>query len=271
MMRSFLLRPALVSMALLLSAPALAQETPTPRTDIEQVRKDAMADRAVRAAVADAARNMEARLKDERRDIEVIVKASHAKAGDRVLDVASGSGYLAQVFSSLVGPAGHVDIHNTPGWIAQFPNMDPPVQKKMIKQPNIGWVTQSWADLDGPAESYDVILLGRIYHDIIVEGGDYDAINQRFFAMLKPGGYVLVEDHDADQTMPLMQQANLHRVSHGDAIGQFLRAGFAASELILIDSKYDDRRWNVFRPGVKGRTDHYIAVFQKPADGKALR
>lgn len=266
-----MIRPALLALALSLGAPALAQEMPTPRTDLDQVRKEALADRNVRAAVADANRNLEARLKDDRRDIEVILKTSHAKAGDRILDVGSGSGYLAVVFSSLVGPKGHVDIHNTPGWIAQFPQMDPPVQKKMIKQPNIGWITQSWADLDGPAESYDVILLGRVYHDIILEGGDYDAINKRFFAMLKPGGYVMVEDHDADPKMPLMQQANLHRVSQGDTIGQFLKAGFAATDLIIFESKYDDQRWNVFRPGVKGRTDHYIAMFQKPADGKPLR
>jgi predicted methyltransferase len=96
-------------------------------------------------------------------------------------------------------------------------------------------------------------------------------MNERFFAMLKPGGRVLIEDHDAD------------RDHAADAAGQpaprqpwrrdrrFLRSGIPATELILIDSKYDDRRWNVFRPGVKGRTDHYIAVFQKPADGKALR
>ena len=263
-----MIRASLLAALLAFAPVAMAQETPA---DIPALRKAAMADPAIKAALSDKSRAMESRLDDDGRMIEIILKAINAKPGEKAIDIGSGSGYLALLMSTMVGPKGHVDIHNTPGWIAQFPNMDPPVQKKMIKQPNIGWVTQSWADLDGPAESYYVILLGRIYHDIIVEGGDYDAINQRFFAMLKPGGYVLVEDHDADETMPLMQQANLHRVSHGDAIGQFLRAGFAATELILIDSKYDDRRWNVFRPGVKGRTDHYIAVFQKPADGKALR
>ena len=35
-------------------------------------------------------------------------------------------------------------------------------------------------------------------------------------------------------------------------------------EMILIESQYDDRRFNVFRPGVRGRTDRFIAVFEKP-------
>ena len=34
--------------------------------------------------------------------------------------------------------------------------------------------------------------------------------------------------------------------------------------MILIESSYDDRRFNVFRPGVRGRTDRFIATFDKP-------
>ena len=82
---------------------------------------------------------------------------------------------------------------------------------------------------------------------------------------------LVIEDHDASPTMPLAEQAYLHRVSHGDVTGQLLRAGFRATDMILMDSTYDDRRFNVFRPGVRGRTDRFIAVFEKPADGKQLR
>ena len=99
-----MIRPALLALALSIGAPALAQEMPTPRTDLDQVRKEALADRNVRAAVADANRNLEARLKDDRRDIEVIVKTSHAKAGDRILDVGKaplqGLQHLAQAILS---------------------------------------------------------------------------------------------------------------------------------------------------------------------------
>lgn len=258
------IQAALFAISLALAAPALAQETPTPRTDIEQLRKEARAERPIRAAVAAADRSLNERLRDETRDIEIILKASKAKAGDKVLDVASGGGYLAVVFSHLVGPKGHVDLHNTPGWIAQFPTMEPGVQKTALKQPNISWVTVPWNDLTAPDNTYDVILLGRVYHDVIYEGGDFIDMTHRFYKMLKPGGHIMVEDHDADEHMHLMEQATLHRVSHGDTIAHFTRAGFKATDLILIDSKYDDRRWNVFRPGVKGRTDHYIAVFEKP-------
>ncbi len=260
------IQAALFAISLALVAPAFAQETPTPRTDLEQLRKEARAERPIRAAVAAADRSLSERLRDESTDIEIILKASKARAGDHVLDVASGGGYLAVAFSHLGGAKGHVDLHNTPGWIAQVTLMEPDVQKKALTQPNISWVTVPWNDLTAPDNTYDVILLGRVYHDVIYEGGDFIDMTHRFYRMLKPGGHIMVEDHDADEHMHLMEQATLHRVSHGDAIAHFTRAGFKATDLILIDSKYDDRRWNVFRPGVKGRTDHYIAVFEKPKD-----
>lgn len=249
-------------LALVVSQAASAQ--PAPRTDIAELRREAMADDAIKSALNDQTRGLEHRLRDDARMTALILKAADAKPGMRVLDIGAGGGYLALLFSRVVGETGHVDIHNTPGWIAQFPSMEPERQRTQITRPNIGWLTASWNELHAPPESYDVIVLGQVWHDVILEAGDFPAIAARLFAMLKPGGRVVVEDHDAIATMHLAQQVNLHRISHGDATGQFLRAGFAQTELILIESAHDDRRFNVFRPGVRGRTDRFIAVFEKP-------
>jgi predicted methyltransferase len=266
-----MMRTALLMLALALAAPALAQETPEPRTDVAALRKEAKADPAIKATLADKSRALESRLRDDGRKVELILRAARARPGDRVLDIASGSGYLALLFSTLVGETGHVDLHNTPGWIAQFPSMEPERQQQVITRANIGWLTLPWNDIDAPPASYDVIVLGQVYHDIILEGGDYQGLDQRLFAMLKPGGRIVVEDHDANPEMYLGQQAGLHRISHGDVTGQFLRAGFALTEMVLIDSPEDDRKFNVFWPTVRGRTDRFIAVFEKPADGQPLR
>ncbi|MDP3737981.1 MAG: methyltransferase domain-containing protein [Hyphomonadaceae bacterium] len=258
-------RAAIIVAMLALAAPAIAQETPAPRTDIVELQKQAMADPAIKAALDDKTRSMESRLRDDGRRVELILKAAGAKPGERVLDVGSGGGYLALLFSKLVGETGHVDIHNTPGWINQFPSMDPDVQKARIRQPNIGWVTTSWTNLTAAPNGYDVIIMGQVYHDVFLEGESNDAMNEHLFAMLKPGGRVVIEDHDAIETMHLAQQVGLHRISHGDVTGQMIRAGFELREMILIESQYDDRRFNVFRPGVRGRTDRFIAVFVKRA------
>lgn len=255
--------------ALVLVGPAMAQEIPEPRTDIAALRKEARATPTIKAALADKSRTMESRLRDDGRMVELILRAAAAKPGDRALDIASGGGYLALLFSTLVGDKGHVDLHNTPGWIAQFPSMEPERQQQVIARANIGWVTEAWNDLDAPAGSYDVILLGQVYHDIILEAGDFEGLNTRLLAMLKPGGRVVVEDHDANAEMYLGQQVGLHRISHGDVTGQFLRAGFVLREMVLIDTTFDDRKFNVFWPTVRGRTDRFIAVFEKPAGAAA--
>jgi predicted methyltransferase len=137
-------------------------------------------------------------------------------------------------------------------------------QKTRIKRPNVGWVTTSWSDLIAAPNSYDVIVAGQVYHDVFLEGESLDLLTEHLFAMLKPGGCVVIEDHDANETMPLVQQVGLHRISHGDTTGHFIRAGFVLKDMILIESGYDDRRFNVFRPGVRGRTDRFIATFEKP-------
>lgn len=257
-------RPAILA-ALLLATPALAQETPAPRTDVAALRKEARADAAIRKALDDPSRMLDSRLRDDRRMAELILRAADARPGDRVLDVGAGGGYLTLLLAAIVGDTGHVDLHNTPGWIAQFPAMDPERQRQAIGRGNVGWVTLPWHRLDAPPGSYDVIVIGQAWHDVILEGGDYRELAERFFAMLKPGGRVVVEDHDALPEMDIVRQVNLHRISHGDVTGHFLRAGFALKEMVLIESAFDDRRFNVFRPDVRGRTDRFIATFGKPS------
>ena len=247
--------------ALLALAPAATAQT---QADIPALRKEAKADPAIKAALDDKARTMDARLEDDGRMVEIILKAIDAKPGERAIDVGSGSGYLALLVASMVGPKGHVDMHNTPGWINQFPTMEPERQKLRIKQPNVGWVTTTWTDISGPPDSYDIVVMGQVYHDVFLEGESNDAMNEKLFAMLKPGGRVVIEDHDAIEMMPLAQQVGLHRISHGDVTGQMIRAGFTLKTMTLLESTHDDRRFNVFRPGVRGRTDRFVAVFEKP-------
>jgi predicted methyltransferase len=262
-----MMRAAVLALLIAVATPAIAQ-TPPPKTDIAALLKDAKADPAIRAALAAKDRSTDARLRDQGRMVELILKAADAKPGQRVLDVGSGGGYLALLFSSMVGGSsgsgGHVDIHNTPGWINQFPSMDAGLMKARIKRANIAYITEPWNNISGEPDSYDLIVLGQVYHDVGLEAGDYAALDKRLFDLLKPGGRVVIEDHDAIPEMYFAQQLNLHRISHGDVEGLMLRAGFAMTDMILIESQYDDRRFNVFRPGVRGRTDRFIATFEKP-------
>jgi predicted methyltransferase len=236
-----------------------------PRTNYEELQKEAKADKAIRMALGALDRSTDSVLRDDARLAAMILKQTGAQPGMRVLDVGSGGGYLALLLSSMVGPAGHVDIHNTYNWINQFPSMDPEAEKKRIKRANIGWITAEWNDIPRePKESYDIIVLGQVFHDVGLEMGSYEQMCATFFDLLKPGGRLVIEDHDALDTMSPAQQMNLHRLSISYTTDFAINAGFNRIDTILIDSKYDDRRFNVFRPGVRGRTDRYVVTFEKP-------
>jgi predicted methyltransferase len=221
-------------------------------------------------ALAAPDRPLDHRLRDERREVARIIAAAWPQrrplAGGRVLDIGSGGGYLALIYASLVGEDGHVDIHNTPGWIAQFPGLDPARQAAWIRRANIGWLTAGWDEIGASKDRYDVILLGQVFHDMLLEGGDVEAISLSLLTLLNPGGVVMVEDHNAAAGMPLAQQAGLHRISSQTLTALFLGAGFRPLAAFEIESPHDNRRMNVFWPSLRGRTDRFIAVFEKPAE-----
>lgn len=245
------MRAALLAAGLLLLLPAQAQ------TGVEGTDR-------IAAALASPERPLSHRIRDETRDPAPIIELMQLQPGDRVLDVGSGGGYLALIASAMVGEGGHVDIHNTPGWIAQFPSMDPDVMKRGIANENVGYLMAPWDLIEAPPESYDAIVMGQVYHDAVLEAADIPAMNRSLFAMLKPGGVVVIEDHAADPAMLLGQQVGLHRIAAGAVIAQLEEAGFVKIEQRDLPSAHDDFRFNVFRPGIRGRTSRYILAFSKP-------
>ncbi len=248
-------RLALAIAAAILLFPAHAQQA----AEISEADRERIS-----AAIASPTRPLEQRLRDERRTPEVILSPLRVQPGDVVLDIASGGGYLARMIAELVGQTGRVDIHNTPGWIAQFPSMDPDRMARAIDRQNVSFLTTPWNELDAPPETYDAIVMGQVYHDILLEGGDFEAMNRRLFGMLKPGGMLVIEDHDADPDMPPGEQVVLHRIDQHTVKRQMERVGFETIDVVALPSQHDDFRFNVFRPGIRGRTTRYVLGFRKP-------
>lgn len=219
---------------------------------------------AVERALASPARTLAHRLRDEQREPQRLFHALDLQAGEALLDVGAGGGYLAQIAIQIVGPTGRVDIHNTPGWIAQFPSMAPEHLEAAFDGADSTYLVAPWDELAAPENAYDAIVLGQIYHDVLLEGADIEAVNRNLFEMLKPGGTLVIEDHQADASMPIGKQVGLHRLHSGLVIELMESAGFVLSGRDDIASEHDDLRFNVFRPNLRGRTSRYILAFRKP-------
>ena len=234
--------------------PELSDDRHITEADLERVAN----------ALASPARPLEHRLRDEQRDPSRTIAYMRLEPGNTVLDIGSGSGYLALIAAELVGETGRVDIHNTPGWIVQFPSMDPDRMARAITRPNVGFVTAPWNGIAAEPETYDAIVMGQVYHDIILEGADLEALNRKLYDMLKPGGMLVIEDHDANPDMPIGQQVQLHRIDQTTVMFQVESSGYDAIDVMTLESPHDDFRFNVFRPGIRGRTTRYILGFHKP-------
>jgi ubiquinone/menaquinone biosynthesis C-methylase UbiE len=83
----------------------------------------------------------------------LLVKAAQVASGDRVVDVACGTGLVARVAASIVGPAGRViGIDLNPGMIAVARSLPAPTGA------SIEWLERSALDLGLDDASFDVVL-----------------------------------------------------------------------------------------------------------------
>ena len=82
-----------------------------------------------------------------------LVDAAHVTVGERVLDVACGTGVVARITAQRVGPTGRiVGLDLNPGMIRVAQSLPAPVGAP------IEWLVRSAVDLRLEAESFDVVL-----------------------------------------------------------------------------------------------------------------
>ena len=83
----------------------------------------------------------------------LLIDAAHLAAGERVLDVACGTGIVTRAAATRVGPAGHVvGVDLNPGMIAVARSIPAPIGA------SIEWLGRSALDLRLMDKSFDVVL-----------------------------------------------------------------------------------------------------------------
>lgn len=249
------LTPALV--IALLAAPALchAQDACAPGASV---------DARLAAAMARADRPDNQTALDPVRESEDRFLLSYIKPGDHVLDLGAGGGYSSMILSAAVCN-GTVDSQNPAQWDNAF--KEGPAREAMAKaRPNIHLVQSDFDKVPVPAQPYDAIFIGTIYHDTYnMPGANGVAMDKVLAATLKPGGLVIVVDHAAPAGSGTSDTNTLHRIDKQVVLDDFKTAGFElVADSNALANPADDHSLKVFDPAIRGHTDRFALVFKKP-------
>lgn len=172
---------ALALTTTVIAAAAFAQATPR-------------ADPAVAKAIADSARSVENRARDQYRHPAETLAFFGVKPGQKLVEFSPGGGWYTEILARVPGPKGSYTA------LVSSPRGAEAATKLLADKKLTGQV----ATLDAaagtstvPANSQDVVLTFRNVHNLVMNQNPAAAGNafKSWFAMLKPGGTLGVVDH----------------------------------------------------------------------------
>lgn len=182
---------------------------------------------AVTAAVADPARPQADKDRDAMRRPAAMMAASGIKAGDKVIELAPGGGYVTRLISKIVGPTGKVYAANLPTFNEKMKSGPLQITGNPTYN-NVAVIEMPYSELKAP-EPVDVVWTSENYHDFKNMGQfrtDTNAMNRAVFAALKPGGRYIVTDFTAQAGAGLRDTQMLHRIDPEIIRMEVLAAGF---------------------------------------------
>lgn len=86
--------------------------------------------------------------------VPTLVRAAHLSPGQRVLDVATGTGIVAAAALDVIGPSGHLTATDLSG-----PMLDQ-ARRRLEKMENVDFALMNGQALTFPDEDFDVVLCG---------------------------------------------------------------------------------------------------------------
>jgi len=151
-----------------------------------------------------------------------LLRAAEVSSGQRVLDVATGTGIVAAAALDAVGPSGHVTATDLSG-----PMLDQ-ARQRLDKVPRVDFAVMNGQELTFPDESFDVVLCGMA---LMLFPQPAQALSH-FYRVLRSGGRAAVSVN----TVP--ERSFVTRIVH--AIGRHVpsRAHAAAQYFSLGDGTH---------------------------------
>ena len=218
----------------------------------------------IKAALADPNRPAADVARDMTRKPAEVLAFARIKPGDTVIELIPGGGYFTRILSKAVGPTGKVAAASP-----SIQDMDK-AAKAIAADPAYSNVTSVGFNAAAIAAwpPADVMFTAQNYHDfhLTMAHQDVAAIDRLLFGAVKPGGYLIVEDHVAASGAPVVETADkLHRIDPALARKELEAAGFLFDgESDILRNPADDHTKLVFDPSIRGKTDQFLYRFKKP-------
>jgi len=226
---------------------------------------------ALQAALANHARSDADRARDLRDHPAEVLGLADFRPGMQVADIFGGGGYYSEILSYVVGPNGSVRLINNPAYDGYSKKGREP-RLAGNRLPNVRYEVLPPEAMKLGQGTLDGALIVMSYHDLyVVDPGDnWPAIDAGQFidqivAGLKPGGVLLIVDHDARKGSGKSDTQVLHRIEEAYAIADFKAHGLQfAGSLPLLRNPDDDHSLNVFDKAIRGKTDRFVHLYRKP-------
>jgi len=226
---------------------------------------------AAAAAIANPDRPADHRERDARSKPEVVLPLLALEPGDTAADIMGGGGYYSELMAGIVGKQGTVILHNNTPY-AKFVEKQLNERYGEQSRPPITLLKSEVDDLQLGSETLDAALMVMSYHDLYYRApdrgwGDTDVglFFEQVRTALKPGGRLVIVDHAAAEGTGNSAAQTIHRIEEAYAREDAVGAGFRFIESnSALRNPADDRTKMVFDKEIRGKTDRFILVFEKP-------
>jgi len=216
------------------------------------------------AIVASPDRTDGDRQADARRQPAKLLAFTGVTAGMKVLDMEASAGYSTELLARAVGPSGTIYAQDSAAVIERFVKDRFDIRAKKPIMKNVVHVVRDFDDpLPPDVTGLDLITFFFAYHDITFMPVDRAVMNQKLFAALKPGGFLVISDHSAKPGDGITVAKTLHRIEESVLRQEIEAAGFRlVAEADFLRNPEDPRDTRVFQPKIP--VDEFVLKYQKP-------